>query len=229
MGYMTSSTPAGMFFVSPDTIGNNTSHHTWTELRAILRVAQKKGYLPRRLVITEDNTCKENKSHERMLSLAFLVHLDIFESVEVRYFKVGHTHWKMDQVFSVLSKAILAALLGYACVFGGFSGCDVFVVSRSVLSPEMLERIILESWHYNENPSNQNEYFFYAMFPRFKYWMKNSGVFGKPSSHQYEIPEISKYRYFLFQKDHKDVKVSLSSSFFTQKEHDNMQKQPTYS
>lgn len=122
MGYMASSSPHGCFYVSPETIANNTSHHIWTELRAILRVAQEQGFLPRRLVLTEDNTCKENKSQERMLSLALLVHLDIFESVEVRYFAVGHTHWKMDQVFSVLSKAILGALLGYGsaslCMIG---------------------------------------------------------------------------------------------------------------
>ena len=61
--------------------------------------------LPQHLLIVEDSA-PDNKNKNRQTLLSLLVKEDIFLSVQVLYLLVGHTHWRVDQIFSVLSRAV---------------------------------------------------------------------------------------------------------------------------
>ena len=60
--------------------------------------------MPKHLLIVEDSA-PDNKNKNRQTLLSMLVKEDIFSSIQVLYLLVGHTHWRVDQVFSVLSRA----------------------------------------------------------------------------------------------------------------------------
>ena len=60
---------------------------------------------PRHCLIIEDNA-PDHKNNNRMLFYALLVKEDVFHCVEFLYMPTGHTHWRIDQIFSVLARAV---------------------------------------------------------------------------------------------------------------------------
>ena len=64
---------------------------------------QGKTGLPRRLVVTLDNTTKQNKGRFLAAFNALLVRQNVFEDVHMMFLPKGHTHDNVDQVFSRLS------------------------------------------------------------------------------------------------------------------------------
>ena len=79
------------------------------DLRVMIREFEKRKELgedlPKHLLIVEDSA-PDNKNKNRQTLLSMLVKEDIFLSVQVLYLLVGHTHWRVDQIFSVLSRAV---------------------------------------------------------------------------------------------------------------------------
>lgn len=61
--------------------------------------------MPRALWLQFDN-CGENKNKEMFGYLSLLIEGFFFDSVEVNFLIVGHTHASIDQYFSVIAKAI---------------------------------------------------------------------------------------------------------------------------
>ena len=77
--------------------GHNTTIQVLHEILAELR---KQGELPRVLKLQLDNTTKQNKGQFLYGYLALLVECGVFETVEVSFLPVGHTHEDIDQMFS---------------------------------------------------------------------------------------------------------------------------------
>lgn len=79
------------------------------DLRVMIQEFEKRKELgedlPKHLLIVEDSA-PDNKNKNRQTLLSMLVKEDIFLSVQVLYLLVGHTHWRVDQIFSVLSRAV---------------------------------------------------------------------------------------------------------------------------
>ncbi len=65
--------------------------------------------VPQHLVLLTDNTTREQKNQNVVAFLAWLVASGKFETVTNNFFRVGHTHMKLDQRFSVVAKALSAA------------------------------------------------------------------------------------------------------------------------
>jgi len=72
-------------------------------LHYVLLDIAKHGKLPRNLKLQLDNTTKQNKGQYLFGYLSLLVEYGVFESVEVSYLPVGHTHEDIDQFFSRIS------------------------------------------------------------------------------------------------------------------------------
>ena len=62
--------------------------------------------MPPKLQLQLDNTCKDNKNHFLLGYCALLLAQGLFEEVEVFFLPVGHTHNEVDQIFSLISKAV---------------------------------------------------------------------------------------------------------------------------
>ena len=77
--------------------GHNSSIQV---LHHILVDVAKHGKMPRILKLQLDNTTKQNKGQYLFAYLNLLVEYGVFESVEVSYLPVGHTHEDIDQFFS---------------------------------------------------------------------------------------------------------------------------------
>jgi hypothetical protein len=60
--------------------------------------------LPRKLYIQLDNTARENKNRCVLSFLSFLVHVGIFDEVQLGFLMVGHTHEDIDALFGNISK-----------------------------------------------------------------------------------------------------------------------------
>jgi hypothetical protein len=81
-------------------------------LECIVRTLQKlgddsvDGKLPPHLYIQLDNCSGDNKNYVVTGFLNLLVAKGVFETIEVGYLPVGHTHEDIDQVFSVLSRKL---------------------------------------------------------------------------------------------------------------------------
>jgi hypothetical protein len=72
-------------------------------LHYVLVDIAKGGPLPTILKVQLDNTTKQNKGQYLFAYLSMLVEYGVFESVEVSYLPVGHTHEDIDQFFSRVS------------------------------------------------------------------------------------------------------------------------------
>lgn len=81
--------------------------------------------LPKELLLQFDNS-GENKNRDMLSYISLLVELLVFDSVEVNFLIVGHTHCSIDRLFGIYSNAIrgadfigsplaLRALLDQAC------------------------------------------------------------------------------------------------------------------
>ena len=81
--------------------------HILDKVRAIYRA--KLLVVPQHLVLLTDNTTREQKNQFTVMFLAFLVASDRFQTVTNNFFRVGHTHMKLDQRFSVVATRLKAA------------------------------------------------------------------------------------------------------------------------
>ena len=154
MGSYGSHTPYGAFFYSTSTVKNGTNAHVWTEVLSVLQRARIAGFLSPRLLIVEDNTCKENKNNTRIHFLILLVALNIFDTVELKFPCVGHSHWKIDQIFSVFSRLCKS-------------------VQNGVRDPATLEHILLTGWNQKGAPPNSNSVEFTTVVPDFHTFFKD--------------------------------------------------------
>ena len=72
-------------------------------------------FWPRKLYVVVDSG-SENKSYHFLLFLHVLIWFGIFENIELIYFPVGHTHWKVDQQFSIIRQWITKSVRGLKTV-----------------------------------------------------------------------------------------------------------------
>ena len=71
-----------------------------------LEKVKSKRQLGRNLFLQLDNTYKENKNIYVFRAMAYLIQQEIFETIDVSFLLVGHTHNDVDQVFSRISKKL---------------------------------------------------------------------------------------------------------------------------
>ena len=95
------------------TVFNDCAHGSEMQCSAILQnlheVAVREGHLPQVFVIGADNTRKETKNQYCMWFLAWLLcalYDTPLRSIEVVFLLVGHTHNKLDRLFSRISVAL---------------------------------------------------------------------------------------------------------------------------
>ena len=81
--------------------GHNVSIQVLKEV--LLDIKTKEGKLPPKLCLQLDNTTKQNKGRFLFGYLAYLLHMGIFQEIEVAFLPVGHTHEDIDQFFSRIS------------------------------------------------------------------------------------------------------------------------------
>lgn len=72
--------------------------------RTLLKLKQTRKVWPRNLLLQLDNTCSDNKNHTVFAYCAWLVSQGVFETVEVRFLLVGHTHEDIDGYFGILRR-----------------------------------------------------------------------------------------------------------------------------
>ena len=90
-------------------------------LRSLLMLEDRFGSsfkLPPVLLLQMDNCGRENKNQFMIRFLSLLIHMDVFVRVELHFLPVGHTHCQIDQLFSVIYRAM--------------KGKDLFTVPESM-------------------------------------------------------------------------------------------------
>ena len=91
-------------YVAPADIPH-TADTTMTVLMDSFRfLADSSGRLPPNLFLQMDNTNADNKTHSLLAWAASLVQCGLFQTVEVSFLPVGHTHADVDQKFSLISR-----------------------------------------------------------------------------------------------------------------------------
>lgn len=96
--------------------------------------------LPRHLILSVDNTTRENKNQHLALMVSALVSSKRFESCEVQYFQVGHTHNEQDQRFSSIATVLARApSLEDAKEFRDYIQTNVRPVRGRAMHVELLE------------------------------------------------------------------------------------------
>ena len=80
------------------------ANHVIEAIHRFLKSKRLEGPLPPKLFVQLDNCSRENKNRFVMGYCEMLVALSVFESVEVGFLPVGHTHEDIDQAFSQTSK-----------------------------------------------------------------------------------------------------------------------------
>ena len=117
-------------------------------------------FWPQKLFIVVDNG-PENKSYNFILFLHVLVWFGIFETIELIYFPVGHTHWKVDQQFSIIRQwitksirglKVLSALLKYLFFF------DKDKIAKVLKSKNWWLQIQKNEFDYNIDGNNNDNY-----------------------------------------------------------------------
>lgn len=79
------------------------ANHIIETIHRFLNERRKKGPLPPVFFVQVDNCSRENKNRYFMSYLESLVSLKVFQSIEVAFLPVGHTHEDIDQSFSQTS------------------------------------------------------------------------------------------------------------------------------
>lgn len=80
--------------------------------RTLLKLAKTRKVWPKNLIIQLDNTSAENKNHTVMAYCAWLVATGVFESIQVRFLMVGHTHEDIDGYFGLLRRFLMLTQKG---------------------------------------------------------------------------------------------------------------------
>lgn len=82
------------------------ANHVIEVLHRFLNVKRSEGPLPAKFYVQLDNCSRENKNKYVMAYFEMLVSVGVFESVEVGFLPVGHTHEDVDQSFSQTSSRL---------------------------------------------------------------------------------------------------------------------------
>ena len=121
--------------------------------RVLTAIEQQRGGLPSTLYVQMDNCGRENKNQWVLAYLSWLVQRGVFETIELSFLPVGHTHEDIDQLFSRLAvylrshDAIDRTML-YAGIVKAFhqfgqtpicSHLESVACIRSILQPHMLK------------------------------------------------------------------------------------------
>jgi len=121
--------------------------------RVLTAIEEQRGGLPSTLYVQMDNCTRENKNKWVLAYLSWLVQRGVFETIELSFLPVGHTHEDIDQLFSRLAvylrghDAIDRTMLyeGIRKAFHQFghtpicSHLESVACLRSLLEPHMLE------------------------------------------------------------------------------------------
>lgn len=89
--------------------------------QTLQRKKNKLGRLPPVLFVQVDNCIRENKNRYFMSYFQSLVHLGVFNMVQISFLPIGHTHADIDQTFSSISKHL--------------------TINDAITLPEMLEEL----------------------------------------------------------------------------------------
>lgn len=82
------------------------SNHIVEVVHRFLNKQGQEGPLPRKLFVQVDNCVRENKNKYFLGYLEWLVRRQVFESIEVGFLPVGHTHSDVDQAFSTTAERL---------------------------------------------------------------------------------------------------------------------------
>jgi len=82
------------------------SNHIVETVHRFLNDRRDRGKLPPNLFVQVDNCTRENKNQYLMAYMEHLVAASVFQSVEVGFLPVGHTHEDIDQCFSQTSREL---------------------------------------------------------------------------------------------------------------------------
>ena len=128
LGFLSQRAPFAGHFWSDQSTSHSTSARLWCSLLYLLALVDD-GMLCAVVRWQLDNTSGQNKNTYWILFLAILVQrgtLDIIDSV---FFRKGHTHWKVDQLFQCIAQRIVT-------------------LSGGLFTPEELVKIMHEAWRF---------------------------------------------------------------------------------
>ena len=75
--------------------------------RTLLNLKKSRKVWPAHLILQLDNTTSDNKNHTVFAYAAWLVATGVFESVQIRFLLVGHTHEDIDGCFGLLRRYLM--------------------------------------------------------------------------------------------------------------------------
>lgn len=105
VGVLEHSNPRKRFFFTMTEEHSTGANHVIEALhRTINHKYQEEGRLPPTMFIQVDNCTRENKNKYFLSYLESLVARGVFQSVQVSFLPVGHTHEDIDQSFSVITR-----------------------------------------------------------------------------------------------------------------------------
>ena len=125
-----------------------------------------------------------------------LVHCGVFDKIIVKYFRVGHTHWKPDQYFSKMVRKILSSRDG------------IWLLSE-------LYDIIQNCWHFEGDGNNKNcimemrstiDFLKFVSYCRKTFKRTFSIIKGIRKYHSFEINRA--------ENEENMIELRLSQSFF---------------
>lgn len=124
--YISSQSPYGNFYWNIQNTRKNTSQHIYTDLLMLENIISVHKQLPKKLVISMDNTATENKNYIYFQWALLLLSLNVFEEIQWIFLPVGHTHFTNDQVFSVFARLISNNISGLKYLKQLFEVCSIF-------------------------------------------------------------------------------------------------------
>ena len=94
-----------MFHLVPEHIKKDSNLAIELIHRALLYTIKKKGRLPRKLLFQTDNCWREYKNMYVLAFLVLLVMCGVFQSIEMNFLPLGHTHIDIDAIIARVSVA----------------------------------------------------------------------------------------------------------------------------
>lgn len=93
-------------FTMTDEHASGANHIVESIHRLINEIEEAEERLPPHLFLQLDNCWRENKNRYLMAYLEYLFRLSVFQSIEVGFLPIGHTHSDIDQTFSCTSRRL---------------------------------------------------------------------------------------------------------------------------
>lgn len=82
------------------------SNHIVEAIHRCINQRFRDGFLPKHFFVQFDNCVSENKNHFVFSYFDYLMDMNVFDSIEVGFLPVGHTHCDIDQCFSSTSNCL---------------------------------------------------------------------------------------------------------------------------